>query len=103
MVSMLGLLVGAAAGLAVAIGGAVKDGPHEGFKPLTFARSPVIGMVVGAFMPPLGIPAVFLATIGVERATVESYKLLRAKVPGKFTYGEWGVPLIRKQEAYGLF
>ena len=95
------VIIGAVSGLLVAIGGATKDAPYEGFKTKTFLRSPLIGAVVtpiiGAYVP--GLPPVILAlsTIAVERASVETYKLYRQTrgeyVPGKFTYGEWGCPL----------
>jgi len=48
----IGAFVGFLAGLAVAIGGAIKDSPNEGFKLLTFIRSPLIGMVEGAILQP---------------------------------------------------
>ena len=89
-----GAIIGFFAGLAVAIGGAVKDAPIEGFKPVTFMRSPVVGTIVGAIIKPSfhtkAIPT-FLATIGGERIVVETYKVIRAKVPSKFEIGEWGV------------
>lgn len=31
------------------MGGALKDSPHEGFKPQTFPRGMVVGTVRGAF------------------------------------------------------
>jgi len=78
----------------VAIGGAIKDSPNEGFKPLTFIRSPIIATVEGAILQPVfkANPALtFLGAIGTERITTEGYKLLRAEVPGKFVHGEGGV------------
>ena len=92
--------IGGASGLAVAIGGAIKDAPYEGFDLATFVRSPIIGAVEGpildrVFKSPNGW-LLALATIATERITTESYKLIRAqktlKAPGKFYYGEWGVP-----------
>jgi hypothetical protein len=91
-----GWLVGLAAGLSVGIGGAIKDAPYEGFKLLTFFRSPIVGLLVGwAIESQLHIKdprALFLATIGGERCVVEGYKILRVQKPGKFDVGEWGVP-----------
>lgn len=87
-------LGGAIAGLAVALGGAIKDSPYEGFKPKTFLRSPVIGAVMGGLLcekftiKEFGL--IFLATIGIERIIVEGYKVVRAQKPGKFEFGEWG-------------
>ena len=88
--------IGLLAGLSVGVGGAVKDAPYEGFQPWTFARSPIVGLIVGLLIGEhLQIRderALFLAAIGGERIVVESYKLLRAQKPGKFDYGEWGIP-----------
>lgn len=95
----IGAFVGFLAGLSVAIGGAIKDSPVEGFKPLTFVRSPIIGTVVGAginsVVPKSNKVVLYLASIGGERIIVESWKLIRAQVPGKFTNGEWGKPIIK--------
>ena len=96
-----GALIGFLAGLAVAAGGAIKDAPYEGFKEKTFWRSPLIGAFWGAVLARryrLKPFPLFLSTIGLERATVELYKLYRAEVkkdytPGKFIHGEWGVPV----------
>ncbi|MEK6281584.1 MAG: hypothetical protein AABN95_14615 [Acidobacteriota bacterium] len=91
-----GWAVGLLAGLSVAIGGAIKDAPYEGFQFLTFLRSPIVGAVVGwSLERQLHVAdrnVLFLATIGGERIIVEGYKLLRAQKPGKFLFGEWGVP-----------
>ncbi len=91
-----GWLVGLLAGLSVAIGGAIKDAPYEGFKLLTFFRSPLVGLGVGwtisTYLTDSDPYVLFLATIGGERIVVEGYKLLRAQKPGKFDFGEWGVP-----------
>jgi len=96
-----GAKIGFLAGLAVALGGAIKDAPYEGFDLKTFLRSPIIGTIEGAMLYKKyeNLPDVvgFFATIGFERLTVESYKLLRAVStgykPAKFEVGEWGVPL----------
>jgi len=87
------------AGLLVAIGGAIKDAPYEGFSIAKFARSPLIGMCEAPILAKaLKIDKVplFLSTMATERITVESYKLVRAisggYTPMKFIYGEWGVP-----------
>lgn len=91
-----GVLIGFVSGLAVATGGAIKDAPYEGFDVVKFFRSPVIGGVEGALMnrfikiEPWWM--LFLAVIGTERITTEGYKVIRAKMPMKFQYGEWGVP-----------
>ena len=91
----MGAGIGLLAGLTVAIGGAIKDSPVEGFKPFTFIRSPIVGAIVGAiiagFFPNSAKPVLFLATIGAERAVVETWKIVRVQLPGKFVNGEWGM------------
>lgn len=91
-----GALVGFFSGLAVAAGGAIKDAPYEGFQTLKFFRSPVVALVEGAIQkslfPTLNDGILFFSTIGTERLTIESYKVLRAHMPSKFAGGEWGVP-----------
>ena len=93
--------LGFLAGLVVAICGAIKDAPYEGFDMATFLRSPLIGAVeapiIASFFPGAPKELVFLSTIATERVTVEAYKIVRAKagvyVPAKFTeVGEWGNP-----------
>ena len=88
-------------GLLVAIGGALKDAPYEGFDAATFMRSPVIGsvwgVVLGTALPRVPPVVVGLSTIGLERVTIETMKVGRARagtyVPSKFTeVGEWGKP-----------
>ncbi len=94
-------LLGALAGLLVAIGGAVKDAPYEGFNKWTFLRSPIIGALEAPLLnlsfPKAPKELIFLSTIATERVTVETWKIIRAKaanyVPGKFSVGEWGVPM----------
>jgi len=83
-------------GLASAMGGAIKDSRYEGFKPMVFLRSLVIGLVLSLFFPfpnLLNIPMDafwFFMGIGAERCIVECYKLVRAKKPAKFDFKEWG-------------
>jgi hypothetical protein len=91
-----GSIVGFLSGLAVAAGGAIKDAPYEGFQTLKFFRSPVVALVEGAtqkaLFPTLNDGILFFSTIGTERLTIESYKVLRAHMPSKFVGGEWGRP-----------
>lgn len=85
----------------VAVGGAIKDAPYEGFEIIKFMRSPIIGMVeapiLGKVFHEPNPVLLGLSTIATERMTTESYKLIRAKLgyykPSKFTYGEWGNPV----------
>lgn len=95
-------LTGYASGLTVASSGAVKDAPYEGYKSLTFLRSPFIGafeapIINRVFRKNVQGGLLFLSTIATERLTVEVYKLLKSKFgsykPGKFINGEWGVPV----------
>ena len=94
----IGVAVGFLSGLAVALGGAIKDSPYEGFDPVKFMRSPIIGAIEGGAINSviqLHPEILFLSVIGAERITTETYKLLRAKMPMKFKYGEWNIPKIR--------
>lgn len=92
---LAGAGIGLVAGSLVALGGAIKDAPMEGFKTKTFFRSPLIGTIVGAIIraiyPKANIPLVFLGTIGGERIVVETIKIIRVQIPGKFIHGEWGM------------
>ena len=94
--TLIEMVVGFGAGLAVAIGGAIKDSPYEGFDIVKFLRSPLIGAlqapVMGKVFKHPHPALIFLTTIGTERITTESYKLLRAQMPSKFLGGEWGIP-----------
>jgi len=94
-------VLGFVAGLAVAICGAYKDAPYEGFDVKTFWRSPLIGAVeapiIASFFPDAPNALIALSTIATERLTVELYKIQRADEglykPAKFTeVGEWGKP-----------
>ena len=92
--------VGFVSGLAVAICGAYKDAPYEGFDVNTFWRSPLIGAVeapiIASFYPDAPNVLIGLSTIATERLTVELWKIQRAKagvyVPAKFKIGEYGNP-----------
>lgn len=90
-----GLWIGAIAGILVGLAGARKDAPYEGFKMNTFFRSPVVGAIAGVIVShsiKSDKKGLFLGSIAVERMIVEGYKLMRAQKPGKFDYGEWGIP-----------
>jgi len=92
------IAIGAISGLLVAIGGAIKDAPYEGFSPTKFIRSPIIGAIeapiIGATFKNTHPVLLGMATVATERLTIETYKLIKASagsyVPGKFIYGEWG-------------
>ena len=86
------LLIAYSTGLVVSLGGAYKDAPFEGFKPLKFQRS---GFVLAFFSPlfyflndPASpVPAGFLIYMngGLERFSVEYYKTyVQRNMSGKF-------------------
>ena len=81
-------LAGLVVGLLVALGGAWKDAPKEGFEPLKFLRSPgmaaIIALMLGRFAD--SYPVVAVAAIGFERALVETWKKFGRprQPPGKF-------------------
>jgi hypothetical protein len=84
-------LVGLAVGTIIAIGGAWKDAPTEGFQPLKFFRSPCVTALLALLLSQLAdthLQAI-VAAIGFERATTETYKTFgfpstpRGKFAGK--------------------
>ncbi len=80
-----GFLVGMAGGLLVAIGGALKDSQFEGFIPLKFVRSPLVGALTGMLIVRFSTHwfLVALAAVGSERVAVELYKtFLKRQVRG---------------------
>ena len=69
-------IVGFVVGAIIAVGGAWRDAPMEGFDPIKFLRSPLIGLAV-AFVLSGFTDSYFqiaVATIGYERAVAETYK-----------------------------
>ena len=83
-----GALVGLIVGIIIAIGGAWKDAPKEGFQMLKFFRSPSMTMVCAIALSALTDShlQIAVASIGFERAAVETWKTLltRETAPGKF-------------------
>jgi hypothetical protein len=85
------VLVGLAAGAIVAVGGAWKDAPTEGFEPLKFFRSPGVTAALALALSRLTDSHVYaiVAAIGFERAVSETYKTFffpsvpRGKFAGK--------------------
>ena len=87
-IHLINVFMGFLAGLVCSLGGALKDCPYEGFFPLKFCRSIIIGTLCGAvssFFVPEDQPVVIFMFAGYsERMIVEGYKIIRAKKPGKF-------------------
>jgi hypothetical protein len=87
VVALLGIAVGAV----VAVGGAWKDAPVEGFEPLKFLRSPLTTLGWALLLAQLSGShlAIAVAALGYERATAETYKTFcfptrpRGKFAGK--------------------
>ncbi|MBZ5496437.1 MAG: hypothetical protein LAP85_08540 [Acidobacteriia bacterium] len=80
-----GLIVGAAGGLLVAIGGALKDSQFEGFIPAKFVRSPIVSAMTGMLFIRFSTNwfVIALAAVGGERVGVELYKtFLKRQVRG---------------------
>ena len=80
--------VGLIVGTIIAIGGAWKDAPKEGFQLLKFFRSPSMTLVAAVALSMLtdSYLQIAVAAIGYERAAVETWKTLltRETPPGKF-------------------
>lgn len=83
---LLNLFMGFLAGLICSLGGALKDSPYEGFQPLKFFRSIIVGTCAGLLSARFTSDAVlaFMFSGYVERMCVEGYKIVRAQKPGKF-------------------
>ena len=84
------------AGTLCSLGGALKDSPVEGFKARTFPRSIVVATLWG-FASTALTADFFLAFAFAgyfERLSIEGWKIIRAKRPGKFVgvgcVTEWG-------------
>lgn len=93
--------IGFLAGGFVAIGGAYKDAPSEGFYMDTFLRSPIMGVaagvILGEIIKPCGKPMspllMFFVALAGERFIMEFYKHFRQQKSAKFEMGEYGVEL----------
>jgi hypothetical protein len=94
MITLLGALIGLLAGLHAATWGMYKDAPHEGFSRRKYARSPVLGLGLGAagqvltgLNPAHAGDAVLLFGVvyALERALAEIYKtFLREEDQSKY-------------------
>ena len=80
--------IGFAVGTIIAIGGAWRDAPMEGFDAVKFLRSPMIALVVALVLSPFtdSYFQIAVAAIGYERAVAETYKTfcLPSHTCGKF-------------------
>jgi hypothetical protein len=90
-------IVGFVIGIIIAIGGAWKDAPKEGFELLKFFRSPTMTVVLALVMSRFTDSYLLLtvAAIGFERAIIETYKtfFFPDKPRGKFA----GKPVLHPQ------
>lgn len=81
-------IAGLLAGLIIAVGGAWKDAPIEGFEYLKFWRSPALTVLFSLLLFPLTGNAFIaaIAAIGYERAASENYKtfFFPSRPRGKF-------------------
>lgn len=92
----LNTFAGWLAGTLCSLGGALKDSRLEGFKPWTFPRSMLVatfwGLVSTSLTPDFFLAFAFAGYF--ERLSVEGWKIIRAKRPGKFVspgwVNEWG-------------
>jgi hypothetical protein len=99
-------LVGLIVGIIIAIGGAWKDAPKEGFQMLKFFRSPIMTLICAIALSTLtdSYLQIAVAAIGYERAAVETWKTLltREKPPGKFLGKPELHPVMRKRRRYAV-
>ena len=91
------VIVGLVIGIIIAIGGAWKDAPKEGFELLKFFRSPTMTVILALVMSRFTSSYLLLtvAAIGFERALIETYKtfFFPDKPRGKFA----GKPVLHPQ------
>ncbi|MCY3762137.1 MAG: hypothetical protein OXH50_12880 [Gemmatimonadetes bacterium] len=86
------LLIAYSTGLVVSLGGAYKDAPFEGFKPLKFQRSGIVLALLSPLFyflndPAAPVSAGFLIYMngGLERFSIEYYKTyVQRNISGKF-------------------
>jgi len=93
---VLGLIWGTVGGLGIALCGAWKDAPIEGFEPSKFLRSPFVGALWGLLFSVFtsDYSLLLFACIGGERMTVEFYKTFIRRKHAKFSaltprFPEW--------------
>ena len=94
MPALVGLAIGALAGVHIATWGMYKDAPHEGFTVDRYGRSIVAGGMIGSIVAPLALASVvdaggllmlFALTYAGERAITEFWKsFLREEDQSKY-------------------
>ena len=94
MTTLLAALVGLLAGLHAATWGMYKDAPHEGFSRAKYARSPILGTILGVLVQgatgldprrAADLVVLFGAIYVVERTVAEIYKtFLREEDQSKY-------------------
>lgn len=97
-------LAGLVVGMLLAVGGAWKDAPEEGFDIVKFFRSPVLTVLYACLMAQLTTDYLLIAVaaIGYERATAETYKtfFFPSKPRGKFSGKPVLYPGLLRQRRY---
>ena len=97
-------LGGLAVGMLLAIGGAWKDAPKEGFDIVKFFRSPAMTVFYACLLAQLTTDHLLIAAaaIGYERATAETYKtfFFPSKPRGKFSGKPVLYPALLKKRRY---
>jgi hypothetical protein len=97
-------LGGLAVGMLLAIGGAWKDAPKEGFDIVKFFRSPAMTVFYACLLAQLTADHLLIAAaaIGYERATAETYKtfFFPSKPRGKFSGKPVLYPSLLKKRRY---
>jgi hypothetical protein len=97
-------LGGFAVGMLLAIGGAWKDAPKDGFDIVKFFRSPAMTVFYACLLAQLTADHLLIAAaaIGYERATAETYKtfFFPSKPRGKFSGKPVLYPALLKKRQY---
>ena len=86
-----GMIMGFLITLFEAIGGGYKDGTIEGFKLITFLRSPMLGIIGGFLMALItkNLALILLGLLAFERIIIETRKFFKGGyMPGKFIQGK---------------
>lgn len=97
-------LIGLAVGMLIAVGGAWKDAPKEGFSILKFFRSPAMTVAFAIILSRFtgDYLHIAVAAMGFERAAAETYKkfCFPSRPPGKFAGMPEHHPAMRRHRRY---